>query len=357
MHRSDMKFSTVNTIILITTVIIVFFLSLWLVGYLWPPAEQNADINNTPLHLVFVGDVMLSRNIGNIISNKGPEYPFEHVHEILRKGDITMGNLESPISDLDKTVCRKNATVCFKASPETIRGLTYAGFDIMTVANNHALDQGPFVLNDTLSHLSRAGIQYCGVQQGVDDTIQNAVVVHDPRMKVAFLGFEDINNGSRYSASDYPRPWKASEDAVIQAVTRVRSQADVVVVTFHFGDEYNFTHNKRQEQLSHAAADAGADIIIGHHPHVIQDIEVYNSSIIAYSLGNFIFDMGGKGVRDGAILTIEIDPTTKQARVHSLEKVTQNAQFQPRPGVMGMIISYYDRGLAKLFAIGKKTGS
>ncbi len=76
-----------------------------------------------------------------------------------------MGNLESPVSDLDNTVCRKNATVCFIASPETIRGLSYAGFDIMNVANNHALDYGPFVMNDALSHLSRAGIQYCGVQQ------------------------------------------------------------------------------------------------------------------------------------------------------------------------------------------------
>jgi poly-gamma-glutamate synthesis protein (capsule biosynthesis protein) len=221
----------------------------------------------------------------------------------------------------------------------------------MNVANNHALDHGPFVMNDTLSHLSRAGIQYVGVQQVMNDSIQNPVIVHDPRMTVAFLGFDDINNVSRYSASDYPRPWKASEDAVIQAVTRARSQADVVVVTFHFGDEYTFTHSGRQEQLSHAAADAGADIIIGHHPHVIQDIEVYNTSIIAYSLGNFIFDMGGKGVREGAVLTVEIDPTTKQIQGHSIEKVTQNAQFQPRPGVAGTILSYYDRNLVRLYAI------
>lgn len=346
-----MKFSTLSKIILVISVLIIVFFSIWLAGNPQPPAKQNADTSKAPLRLVFVGDVMLSRNIGNIISNKGPEYPFEYVHGILRQGDITMGNLESPISDREDTVCRKNATVCFKASPETIRGLTYAGFDIMTVANNHALDHGPFVMNDTLSHLSRAGIQYVGVQQGMNDSIQNAVIVHDPRMTIAFLGFEDINNVSTYSASDYPRPWKASDDAVIPAVTRAQSQADVVVVTFHFGNEYNFTHSGRQEQLSHAAADAGADIIIGHHPHVIQDIEVYNTSIIAYSLGNFIFDMGGKGVREGAVLTVEIDPTTKRIRGHSIEKVSSNAKFQPRPGVMGIIFSYYDRGLAKLFAI------
>jgi len=346
-----MKFGTLSPILLVASIIIVVFLSIWLAGSPQPSAEQNADTSKTPLRLVFVGDVMLARNIGDIIASRGPEYPFEYVHDILQKGDITMGNLESPVSDLDNTVCSKNATVCFKASPETIRGLTYAGFDIMTVANNHALDHGPFVMNDTLSHLSRAGIQYVGVQQGINDSIQNPVIVHDPRMTVAFLGFEDINNVSTYSASDYPRPWNASEDAVIQAVTRARSQADVVVVTFHFGDEYNVTHSARQERLSHAAADAGADIIIGHHPHVIQDIQVYNTSIIAYSLGNFIFDMEGKGVREGAVLTVEIDPTTKQIQGYSIEKVTQNAQFQIRPGVTGMILSYYDRGLAKLYAI------
>jgi poly-gamma-glutamate synthesis protein (capsule biosynthesis protein) len=210
----------------------------------------------------------------------------------------------------------------------------------MSVANNHAVDYGPTVMNDTLLRLSKAGIQYCGAQQSIDGDIQNAVIFDDPRMKIAFLGFNDIN---KYPFSGYPRPWVASEETMIQSIKRARSQADIVVVNLHFGDEQNFTHSNRQEQLSHAAADAGADIIVGHHPHVIQDLEIYNSSIIAYSLGNFIFDMSGKGVREGAILTVEIDPRTKQITGHSFDKVTSNYDYQPRPGLIGMCISYFER--------------
>ncbi len=130
---------------------------------------------------------------------------------------------------------------------------------------------------------------------------------------------------------------------------RARGQADIVVVNFHFGEEFNFSHNRRQEDLAHAAADAGADIIIGHHPHVVQDVEVYNKSIIAYSLGNLIYDARSGGARDGTVLTVEIDPKTKQISGYSFEKVTANNEFQPRPGLSGMIISYYERAVSWLY--------
>ncbi len=151
-----MKNSVFNIGIIVLSILLIAFLALWTVDN-YHQYEKPSENNNTPFRLVFVGDVMLSRGTGDIISRKGPEFPFEHVRDTLRRGDIIMGNLESPISNLNPAVCNKSdKTLCFKASSESLRGLTYAGFDIMTVANNHALDYGPEVLNDTINRLSEA---------------------------------------------------------------------------------------------------------------------------------------------------------------------------------------------------------
>jgi poly-gamma-glutamate synthesis protein (capsule biosynthesis protein) len=330
-------------------IIIVTLLALWTVDYFHPFYGNLEDISSTPLRLVFVGDIMLSRNVGDIISREGPEFPFANVHDILQRGDITMGNLESPISGLNTTVCEKSDTgFCFKASPDSIQGLSYAGFDIMTVANNHALDYKPEVLNDTLTRLSAAGIGYTGAQQSRDEHIPRALILKDRGMNVGFLGFNDI--GTSRNIMSYPQPWNASEENVVRGVKKAREEADIVVVNFHFGEEYNFTHSLRQEKLAHLAADAGATVIIGHHPHVIQDIEVYKGSIIAYSLGNFIFDQKGKSQKEGSILTVEIDPVTKQVAGYSLDRVNANNEFQPIPGFSGMIISYYERLVSRSFS-------
>ncbi len=203
-----------------------------------------------------------------------------------------------------------------------------------------------------MTHLSTAGIQPFGAQQKKGDDIQDPVILHKSGVNIAFLGFNDIgvfNEETENPLSTYPRPWNASEESVIKAVKRAGTLADIVVVNFHFGEEYNFTHSTRQEHLSHAAADAGAAIIVGHHPHVIQDLEVYNRSIIAYSLGNFIFDAKGTGAREGAVLTVQIDPRTKQIAGYSFDRVYANHEFQPRPGMSGMLISYYERLVSWFF--------
>jgi poly-gamma-glutamate synthesis protein (capsule biosynthesis protein) len=330
-------------------IISIFTLIPGVVGYYPLQFEKHDDINSTPLRMIFVGDMMLSRNVGDTISREDPEFPFEYVHDTLQTADITMGNLESPVSSLNTTVCEKNnKRLCFKASPESLRGLTYAGFDIVTVANNHAVDYQPEVLNDTLSQLSAAGIKYTGVQEKEEDYFQKAVVFKDPRMNVAFLGFNDIRTIKNYSS--YPKPWNTSEETMILAIREAHKQADIVVVNFHFGEEYNLTHSLRQEKLAHAAADAGADIIIGHHPHWLQDIEVYNGSIIDYSLGNFIFDQMGLHSREGAILSVEIDPKTKQIQKYSLDKVFISNDYQPRKGLIGMSILYYQKMVSWSFS-------
>ena len=349
-----MRITVSSAIIIVLIILAAGFVALSVDNNYRPLSDKPAAINTTPLRLVFVGDVLLSRTIGDIIAREGPAFPFEHMHDVLSEGDITMGNLETTLTDSSTAVCDKDPHYCFRAPPESVKGLVYAGFDIMTVANNHALDYGPAVMNDTLSHLTTAGIRYDGAQQAPGDTVQKAVMFDRSGVRVAYLGFNDVwfyTNATgyltnKYSPGDYPRPWNASEETVIQSVKQARSQADIVVVNFHFGKEYNFTHSMRQEELSHLAADAGADIIVGHHPHVIQDLEVYNGSVIAYSLGNFIFDAKGTGAREGGLLTVLIDPDSKQLMGYSFDKVFADPEFQPWPGFSGRMISYYERVVA-----------
>jgi hypothetical protein len=298
----------------------------------------SADLKTSSIRLVFVGDVQLSGHVGEIIVKENPRFPFVWVKNTLRRGDITMGNLESPVSSLNTTcLCCLKQNTCFRASPDVVDGLVFSGFDVMNVANNHALDYGPEVMNDTLKHLSSAGILYTGANQG-EDSIENPVIIDVRGIKVAYLGFTDIILPDNIT-DEYPQPWIASENAVKQSVEQVRNKTDIVVVTFHFGKQYSFYHSERQEQLAHTAADAGADIIIGHHPHVVQEIEVYNRSIIAYSLGNFVDDMKEPvGVKEGTILTVDVDPSSKKIRGYSLDFVTINDKYQPRITKLGNFV-------------------
>jgi gamma-polyglutamate biosynthesis protein CapA len=235
-----MKFRAAHGFILIVILVLAGYFLIGSAGFS-RDSGTHGDAGNAPLRMVFTGDVMLSRDVGGIISRHGPEFPFEQVHDILRSGDITMGNLESPVSGLDTTACDKtDQHFCLKASPGVMPGLTYAGFDIMNLANNHAMDYQSEVLNDTMVRLSGAGIRFTGVQQREDEPYEEAAIIHEPGMDIAFLGFDDVDPTGNVSI--VPRPWNASMDTVVRSVKEARKKADIVVVNFHFGEEYNHTH-------------------------------------------------------------------------------------------------------------------
>ncbi len=126
-----MKIGVFKGSIILVFILVIGFVALWTMDNYYP-FDGPSDNNSTPVRLVFVGDVMLSRGIGDITANKDPKFPFEHVRSFLQRGDITVGNLESPISDTNTTRCEKDAHYCFKTSSESVYGLVDAGFDAMT---------------------------------------------------------------------------------------------------------------------------------------------------------------------------------------------------------------------------------
>jgi poly-gamma-glutamate synthesis protein (capsule biosynthesis protein) len=238
-----------------------------------------------------VGDIMLGRTIGDLILAEGASAPFIETAETLRSADITVGNLECPISARGLA---EEKTYAFRAPPLAAESLAYAGFDLVNLANNHSLDYGAIALQDTLTHL--ADNQVLSVGAGMDNMEAYAPIFLEVNgLRLAFLGFVDVH------PTDYDyRTWEASPDKpgvawaheqrVREGVIAAKKQADVVIVLVHNGYELIQRVSSQQQKIAQIAIESGAALVIGSHPHVLQRIEPYQDGLIAYSMGNFVFD-------------------------------------------------------------------
>jgi poly-gamma-glutamate synthesis protein (capsule biosynthesis protein) len=260
-------------------------------------------------HLMFVGDIQLSRAVGDhLIRIDDWSWPFARIASATQEADVMFGNLESVVSDRGGTA---GCTYCFRADPRVIEGLTGAGFDVLSVANNHAFDYGRDAFADSLARLEAAGIVPVGGGITAARAREPAVfTVGDT--SIAYLAYTDLLPAAACAVEGNPGVNCADAGRMADEITKADAMADLVVVSFHTGTEYGPVHDLRQERIYRAAVDAGADVVIGHHPHVIQDTERYRDGVIFYSLGNFIFDQGWSAptmlgmlvditVRDGAI--------------------------------------------------------
>ena len=275
--------------------------------------------------ILFVGDIMLSRAIGSIMEKKQDwTYPFLQVQEVLSSADLTFGNLEGPISDKGANI---GSIYSFRANPKSVEGLSFAGFDVVSIANNHMWDYGRAAFLDTLSILSSKQIAYVG--GGENYLKAHTPVIRDVRgTKVAFLAYTNLLPPFLGRIDAAPSVAFHDSEQMTLDIIDAKKVADVVVVSFHFGEEYKTIHNAYQEKIAHTAVDAGASIVIGHHPHVIQDVEVYKGAYIAYSLGNFIFDQNfSLDTSKGMVVTI----TFKDKKIidFATSTVQFNATFQP----------------------------
>jgi|SRR3989344_3576210 len=275
--------------------------------------------------MIFVGDIMLSRAIGKIITNiNDPNYPFEYVKEYLKKADILFGNLEGPISGRGEN---QGSIYSFNADPTTALGLTNAGFDVVSIANNHILDYGPQALLDTLVVLNAVGIEPIG--GGIDyEHAHRGVIKTVGDTRIAFLAYTNLIPRFYGSEGASPAVSFLDENVMEHDIAAAKDVADIVVVTFHWGEEYETQHNSWQERIAKKAIDSGTSLVIGHHPHVVQEVEQYNGAFIAYSLGNFIFDQNfsedtGKG--------LIFEATVKDKRVTQVKTIgiSFNESFQP----------------------------
>lgn len=239
--------------------------------------------------LTAVGDVMLDNLTSKRLRHYDPEYPFAVIAPVLKEGDLVLANLECPLSLRGKAVS-KRYTFC--ADPSTIEALTASGISLVSLANNHILDYGVDALEDTLELLEERGIAYVGAGRNEAEARKGASLEING-VKTAVLAYSGVFQHG------YPA-WRAGPDKpgtlfypekeqFIADIEKARRWADVVIVSLHWGDEYTYQVNEEQMETGRLAVDSGADLVLGHHSHTPQGIEIYKGKPIVYSLGNFLF--------------------------------------------------------------------
>jgi poly-gamma-glutamate capsule biosynthesis protein CapA/YwtB (metallophosphatase superfamily) len=264
-------------------------------------ATENSAKSET-VKMLFVGDIMLSRQI-EVIANReeNPIFHFLKIGEVTRSADIAFGNLESPVSVRGQNL---GSIYSFRASPKMLEGLVYAGFDIVSVANNHAFDWGPDAFLDTQMHLEKVGIVSVGGGKDIAEA-RKPVIIERNGAKFAYLAYSEF--ATKYPSSNYPAVAPLDRKKMKEDVMGAKLLADVVVVSIHWGAEYETRANDEQKTIARELVDQGALLVIGHHPHVVQEVEEYGDGLIAYSLGNFVFDQNfSQDTSKGLMLKVEI---------------------------------------------------
>lgn len=255
--------------------------------------------------LAFGGDIMLARGVrSSVVKNFGNDYSalFQKL-EIFKNSDIAFANLEGTASDQGAD---KGNLYSFRMDPAVIPAMKGAGLSVLSLANNHVGDWGRPAYTDTLARLKENEILYTG-GGNTEAEAETPVIIEKYGMKIGFLAFSDVGPSWMEAKGENAGVLLATDPRFDEIVKNASAQVDYLVVSFHFGDEYKPIHNARQEFLAHKAADNGAKIVIGHHPHVPQDTEVYKNAFIAYSLGNFIFDQSwSKETMKGILLQIKL---------------------------------------------------
>lgn len=292
--------------------------------------------------MVFAGDIMLDRGVkSSVVKNFGGDYStlFENL-EILKDPDIVFANLEGTASDKGNDM---HNLYSFHMDPAVVPALAGAGVDVLSVANNHVGDWGRDAYVDTLSRLEENEILYTG--GGYTNTeAEQPTIIEKYGMKIGFLGFSDVGPNWMEAKNEKAGLLLASNPRFAEIIKNASLLVDYLVVSFHFGDEYQDKHNDRQEKLAHTAADNGAKLVIGHHPHVIEDTEVYSPkdcnnqnscvSFIAYSLGNFIFDQAfSEKTMQGSLLHVRLERDGNLTVRNDTVKL--NKAFQPETIIKG----------------------
>ena len=260
---------------------------------------QNTEENFLPLEndflktktIIFVGDIMLDRAVERMMKKNSFLYPFEKISQFLKGIDVVFGNLEGPIVENPPNF--SDDSLQFAFCPETIEGLKFANFNILSLANNHTLNMRQDGLKQTREFLKKENINFVG------DPLRCSDEFLYQKDKIIFLAF------NKTFASNCP------DEEIIKTIKSVKKQnpENFLIVSIHWGNEYQIKSSVCQQKLARKIIGAGADLIIGHHPHVVQEIEIYNNKLIFYSLGNFVFDQYfSKQTQQGLAVGLEIYP-------------------------------------------------
>lgn len=318
-----------------------------------PPSPVPVDQNNNsghdntpnieePIEFVFAGDVMLDRDIWSRMKKFGLSYPFEKIKNFF-DGDINFVNLEGPITSSNRHAVAYGPLL-FNFDPKVTGELAKNNINLVSLANNHSLNQGEGGYQQTASNLELADIDYFGHQTKLDETLILKKEIKN--RKLVFIGWNQVDD----SGKNYQK--------LLGIIKKLRPSSDWIMVFPHWGQEYA-RQNKQQVEQAHAILDAGADMIIGAHPHVVQGIELYKNKPIFYSLGNFIFDQyWSQETQRGLALKLKIagkDLSFDLIPIHLPLGQARIAAKSERDITIDRLLSLSDASLAKAISSGVLT--
>ncbi len=235
------------------------------------------------VEMVFVGDIMLDRLPGQAVA--GGADPFVSFAGVLEGADLAVGNLECVIATRGEPVPK---LYNFRCHPRNVP-LLARYFDAVSVANNHSGDYGKEAFVEQLDLLDQGGVPYFGGGRNEQEA-HAPLILERNGIRVALLGYNEVELRSYAAGPDTPGLAWSEDDRVVADIRAARARADLVVVYPHWGLEYHREPSERQRALARKMIDAGADLVVGAHPHVTQTVEYYKHGLIVYSLGNFVFD-------------------------------------------------------------------
>lgn len=275
------------------------------------------------INLLFGGDVTFGGAYPSIVPGHARNFswPFGKLEKIISETDVFMVNCENAITDSSKKVIKK---FNFKMNPKLVEIFRLHRIQV-TLANNHVFDYGTAGLFDTIKYLDESGVDHVGAGKNLDEA-RKPIIKTVMGKKIFFLAY------GNYSPAGKNSPGVAYRDSsiVIEDIQKAkRNGADIIVVNFHWGIERQPEPEKVERKLAHMAIDNGADVIIGHHPHVTQPVEMYKGKIIAYSLGNFIFGGNSHWPKESFLLKVIIDSGKLRYEKIKIRIDPQETKYQP----------------------------
>jgi poly-gamma-glutamate synthesis protein (capsule biosynthesis protein) len=277
------------------------------------------------IELIFMGDIVIDGTLEERMISQGVGYPFDPILTYIRDGDARFANLEAPISDRGEEEAEKYCT--FRSKPGAENVLEHAGIDMVSLANNHCLDYGPKALNDTMEILEESGIGHGGIWFGEsmdNSTIPRPAILTVKGLDIGFLAYTE-NVRDHWSAGyQRPGPLPLEQVTMMDDIENCVNEVDLLVVSIHWRKWPQYTEGPEDKDriLCRNLIDNGVDIIMGHGPHTVHEVEQYKDGLILYSLGNVAMNAGNRssynsyiakvGVSDDTISSLELVPLKRE---------------------------------------------
>lgn len=267
--------------------------------------EAREENDRETITLSLVGDIFMDGSVRALIDRNGIDYPWEMVKEYFQNDDITIGNLETSITTRGEKW--EDKLYNFRSDPKNLEAMKEAGLDVVSLANNHSLDYGHVGFLDTLEYLDKYEIKRVGGGRNRQEALEG-IVLEKKGVKIGVLGFSRVvPHVDWYATSKRPGivgAYDVHVNQVIDRVAEMKEDVDILVLSIHWGEEGSNIPRQKEIDLARKLIDNGVDIIVGHHPHVLQGIEIYKERPIFYSLGNFIFSSRSELTRDTMIAQV-----------------------------------------------------